>query len=106
MYEGDELIMDAVLLPVVGLLITLTLIVLFYSKKHVQNKEVSIYSKLLILNIIFIIVGLITFMIAKLTNNILLIKTFQKLYMSILIILNYYSIKYCIAIFKRPSLYT
>ena len=42
MYEGDELIMDAVLLPVVGLLITLTLIVLFYSKKHVQNKEVSI----------------------------------------------------------------
>ena len=82
MYEGDELIMDAVLLPVVGLLITLTLIVLFYSKKHVQNKEVSIYSKLLILNIIFIIVGLITFMIAKLTNNILLIKTFQKLYNS------------------------
>ena len=100
MYEGDELIMDAVLLPVVGLLITLTLIVLFYSKKHVQNKEVSIYSKLLILNIIFIIVGLITFMIAKLANNILLIKTFQKLYMSILIILNYYSIKYCIAIFN------
>lgn len=99
MYEGDELIMDAVLLPVVGLLITLTLIVLFYSKKHVQNKEVSIYSKLLILNIIFIIVGLITFMIAKLTNNILLIKTFQKLYMSILIILNYYSIKYCICNF-------
>ena len=91
--------MGAVLLPAVGLLITSTLMILFYSKKHMNNNEVNIYSKLLILNTIFIIIGLISFIIAKTTANFLLIEIFQKIYMSVLIILNYYSIKYCLLIF-------
>lgn len=91
--------MGAVLLPVVGLLIIATLIILFYSKKHVNNNEINIYSKLLILTTIFIIVGLIAFIVAKATNDLTLVGLFQKIYMSILIILNYYSIKYCLLIF-------
>ena len=66
--------MGAVLLPAVGLLITSTLMILFYSKKHMNNNEVNIYSKLLILNTIFIIIGLIAFIIAKTTANFLLIE--------------------------------
>ena len=92
--------MEAVLLPIVGLLIAVTLTILFFSKKHIENKEVNIYSKMLILNIIFILVGLLTFVIAKTTNDFLLIGFFQKIYMSILIILNYFSIKYCFVVFS------
>ena len=92
--------MGAVLLPIVGLLITLTLIILFCSKKHVKNNETKIYSKLLILNLFFIGVGLLTFLIAKVTGNFLLIEIFQKIYMSILVIMNYFSIKYCFLVFN------
>ena len=75
--------MGAVILPIIGLLLNLTLITLFYSKKHVRNQETGIYSKLLFLNLFFIVIGLITFIIAKLTNNILLVEILQKIYMSI-----------------------
>lgn len=92
--------MGAVILPIIGLLLNLTLITLFYSKKHVRNQETGIYSKLLFLNLVFIVIGLVTFIIAKLTNNILLVEILQKIYMSILILLNYYSIQYCFLIFK------
>ncbi len=92
--------MGAVLLAIVGLVLTLTFIILFYSKKRVDNNETNIYSKLLIINTVFIIIGLITFAIAKITNNISLIGIFQKIYMSILIILDYFSIKYCFLISK------
>lgn len=92
--------MGAILLPIVGLIITLTLIILFYSKKHIKNKETLIYSKLLILNIIFIIVGIMGFVVAKTTGNLLIVEYFQKIYMSILIIMNYYSIKYCTSLFN------
>ena len=92
--------MGAILLPIVGILITITLIILFYSKKHVKNNETKIYSKLLILNFIFICIGLLTFLIAKVTGNFLLIEIFQKIYMSILVIMDYYSIKYCFLVFN------
>lgn len=92
--------MVAILLPIVGLIITLTLIILFYSKKHIKNKETLIYSKLLILNIIFIIIGIMGFVVAKTTGNLLIVEYFQKIYMSILIIMNYYSIKYCTSLFN------
>ena len=61
--------MEAVLLPSVGLLIVLTLTILFFSKKHIENTEINMYSKLLFLTILFIIIGLITFIIAKITYN-------------------------------------
>ena len=83
--------MGALLLPIVGLLIIVTLSFIFFSKKHIINKEV---------NIIFIIVGLIAFAVAKLTNSLVIVKYLQKLYMCILIIMDYFSIKYCFATFN------
>ncbi len=92
--------MEAVILPIIGLLIIVTLVTLFYSKRHIINKETKIYSKLLFLCEAFILVGIATFVVAKLTNNFNLIGAFQKVYMSILILLYYYSIKYCLVIFN------
>lgn len=95
--------MGAVILPVIGLLISLTLLILFNCKKHVHNKETNLYSLLLKLNILFIIVGLSGFVVAKLTNNFSLIEIFQKIYMSILVLLNCYSVKYCLSILEADS---
>ena len=66
--------MEAVILPIIGLLINSTLLILFFSKSHFENKETNLYSKLLVINALFILVGLITFMIAKMTNNLLFIE--------------------------------
>ena len=92
--------MEAVILPIIGLLIDITLVTLFYSKRHIINKETKIYSKLLFLCEAFILVGIVTFVVAKLTNNFSMIGIFQKVYMSILILLHYFSIKYCLVIFN------
>ena len=62
--------MQAIVLQIVGLLIIVTLIILFFSKPNVDNVETKIYSKLIGLNFLFIVVGILTYIIAKLTGNI------------------------------------
>ena len=93
--------MEAVVLPIVGLLIIITLMILFYSKKNMKNLETKIYSKLLVLSFAFILIGLLTFVVAKLTNNFMFIEIFQKIYMIFLVLLNYYSICYCLKLFNK-----
>lgn len=95
--------MEAVVLPIIGLLIIITLMILFYSKKHVINAETKIYSKMIILSFLFVLVGLITFIVAKTTNDFSLIGIFQKVYMSILVLLNYFSLDYCLRLFKKEN---
>lgn len=95
--------MEAVVLPIIGLLIIITLMILFYSKQHVINVETKIYSKMIILSFFFVVIGLITFIVAKITNNFMLIGLFQKIYMSILVLLNYLSIDYCLMLFKKEN---
>ena len=92
--------MEAVILPIVGLLIISTLFIIFSTKKHVINVETKTYNKMLIYNIVFIIVGILAFIVAKLTNNFTYIGILQKIYMSFLIILNYLSIDYCTSIYE------
>lgn len=92
--------MGAIILQIVGLLMNISLLIIFNSKKHVWNNETKIYSQLLVINFIFIAVGILTFIIAKLTNDMTFIAIFQKMYMAILLILNYLSIKYCVMLFE------
>lgn len=95
--------MQAILLQIVGLLIIVSLIIIFFSKEKIQTSETKIYSKLILLNLIFILVGIGTFIIAKTTNNLKLISIFQKVYMSILTLLNLYSIQYCLTLLDKEN---
>lgn len=92
--------MGAVILPIVGFLIVSTLFIIFSSKKHVINAETKIYNKMLIYSIIFIVIGILTFIVAKLTNDLNYVRILQKIYMCFLIILNYLSICYCTSIYE------
>lgn len=95
--------MQAIILQIVGLLIITTLVVLFFSKPNVKNIETKVYSKLILLDLTFILIGITTFVVAKLTGNITLIGILQKIYMSILTILNLYSMHYCLAIYDKEN---
>ena len=52
--------MQAIILQIIGLLIIVTLIVLFFSKPNVNNVETKTYSKLIGLNFFFIVLGILT----------------------------------------------
>lgn len=97
--------MQAIILQIVGLLIIVTLIILFFSKQNVGNIETKVYSKLIILNLIFILVGISTYAVAKLTGNLTIIGILQKIYMSILALLNLLSMHYCISIYDKDEKY-
>ena len=88
--------MGALILQIVGLMINIALLIIFFSKEHIVNKETKIYSKMLILNTIFLLIGIITFIVAKVTNNFSYISILQKTYMSMLIILISLSMLYCL----------
>jgi len=95
--------MQAIILQIVGLLIIATLVVLFFSKPNAKNIETKVYSKLILLDLTFILIGITTFVVTKLTGNITLIGVLQKIYMSILTILNLYSMHYCLAIYDKEN---
>lgn len=95
--------MQAIILQIVGLLIITTLIVLFYSKPNIESVETKIYAKLIGLNFLFLVVGISTYIVAKLIGNFNLINILQKTYMSILALLNLYSMFYCISIYDKEE---
>ena len=95
--------MRAIILQIVGLLIITTLIVLFYSKPNIESVETKTYAKLIGLNFLFLVVGISTYIVAKLIGNFNLINILQKTYMSILALLNLYSMFYCISIYDKEE---
>ena len=97
--------MDAILLQIIGLLISLTLIFMFFGKKNVYNEETKIYKKLLAFSVLFVVIGIITYIVAVKTNDLNIIAIFQKVYMCILVVLNFLSIKYCLVLFNGSSKY-
>ena len=97
--------MQAIILQIVGLLLIVTLIILFFLKPNVDNIETKTYSKLIILNFLFIIVGIFTYITANCFDNLKFVEILQKIYMSILTLLNMYSVLYCLAVYDRISNY-
>ena len=95
--------MQGIILQIVGLLIIITLIILFFSKPNVDNVETKTYAKLIGLNFLFVIIGITTYLIARLTSNLNLIGIFQKIYMSILTLLNLYSMYYCLFVYDKEK---
>ena len=95
--------MQGIILQIVGLLIIITLIILFFSKPNVDNVETKTYAKLIGLNCLFVIIGITTYLIARLTSNLNLIGIFQKIYMSILTLLNLYSMYYCLFVYDKEK---
>ena len=97
--------MQAIILQIVGLLLIITLIFLFFLKPNVDNVETKTYSKLIVLNFLFVVIGIFTYIVANTFGNLEFIKILQKVYMCILTLLNMYSVIYCLAVYNKISNY-
>ena len=73
--------MSTIMLPIGALLISIFLIIIYYSKGHFDNKETKIYSKMLIINLIYSILAIIGFEYAKLLLDDSIVAIVQKFYM-------------------------
>ncbi len=90
--------METLLLPFASLFIAVLLLIVFFTKENIDNKETKIYSKMLIVNLAFSFLAIIGYVIAKTTDHILLVAFIQKVYMSLMILLALYSVLYNITI--------
>ena len=86
--------MNTILLPIGALLISIFLLVIFFSKERVKNKETKVYSRMLITNFIFSILCIVTFLYAKIVGDDFGIGIIQKLYMISMLLLICYIIIY------------
>ena len=73
--------MENILLTFAATAIALLLIVAFFRKENVKNKETTIYSILLILNLLFSFTGIGVFLYAKMIDNHSIIGLLQKFYL-------------------------
>ena len=92
--------MNSILLPIASLFIALFLIIIYFSKRNVHNKETKIYSKMLIINLISLMLCIITYLYAKLIGGTFITGIIQKMYMISMLLLICYIIIYNVNILK------
>lgn len=92
--------MSGIWLPGTALTISLLLLILFFSKKSIPNKEVHVYGYLLFVNFLFSLNALLVYIVAKTINIHILIASMQKVHLSLLIIISFLLFWYMLAINK------
>ncbi|HIS18508.1 MAG TPA: response regulator [Candidatus Coprovivens excrementavium] len=90
--------MSGIWLPVSALTISLFLIIIFFTKKNINNVEVNIYRNLLILNLFFSINAMAVYCVAKTIGTELLVAFMQKIHLSLLNIIGHILLTYNIEI--------
>ncbi len=86
--------MSMILLPVAALFISVFLLIIFYCKPGSINKETKIYSKMLIINLFFDLLCIVTVLFAKLNGNEFVTGIIQKLYLIMMLLLICFIILY------------
>lgn len=92
--------MYGVILPLVSVLLSSFICLLYFSKKNKNSKETSIYSKIILGTLFYSSMSVIIYVFAKLTNNIEGIGLLQKIYSITLIFLIWSLICYLLNIMK------
>ena len=98
--------MSGVWLPGASALIALFLFITFFIKERVDNKEVKIYGRLLIVNLLFNFNACIGYVLAKKVSFIIpYIGFIQKIHLALLALLAYFFVRYmmCISTFKHEK---
>ncbi len=90
--------MSGIWLPATALTINLFLVIVFFSKEKINNKEVTAYKYLLITGLLFSINALAVYIVAKTCGNELAVGTMQKIHLSLLNLFAYYFLMYNIII--------
>lgn len=79
--------METLILPIATQLLAVLLLFIYFSKKRLNTKETKIYSKMLIINFLYALTAIITFLYAKIHGNDMVIAIMQKIYMGLMLLL-------------------
>ena len=90
--------MSTIMLPLGALLLSVFLIIIYYGKEHFENKETRIYSKMLIVNLIYSLLAIICFIYAKTSVPEQIVRLIQKMYMISMLLLTVLMVVYNIII--------
>ena len=88
--------MSGVWLPVGAIIISLFLVVIFFIKGSIENKETKIYSVLVSLNLVYSILGVAIYIYAMKVGNLYITGVIQSFYLVIMDLMLYYMLRYVI----------
>lgn len=86
--------MSGIWLPSSALTISLFLIIIFFTKTNIENKETKIYKEINIINFIFSLNAFVVYLFAKLFNDYMLVNFMQKIHLILLILVAHLFVKY------------
>lgn len=95
--------MSGIWLPATAVTISLFLVIVFFSKKNVENEELSAYKGLLISNLLFSVNALMTYIYAKTIGTEQGIGIFQKFHLSFLNLFACFFVQYNISIINTTK---
>lgn len=82
--------MDTLILPISTFILAVFLIILFFSKRRMENVETKVYKKLLIVNFIDVVLAIVVYIFAKTVGTDIIIQLLQKFYMALMILMTVY----------------
>jgi len=90
--------MDGVWLPAGAFLISVLLLIVYFTKSNTKSLETYIYARLIILNFLFSLIGMGVYIYSMTIGDISIVSIIQKVYLSILSSIGFYMFLYCVAI--------
>jgi len=90
--------MDGVWLPAGSFLISVLLLIVYYTKSNTKSLETYIYARVIILNFVFSLLGMGVYIYAMNIGYIPVISVIQKIYLGILSAIGFYMFLYRVAI--------
>lgn len=90
--------MDAILLSLAAFAIEILLMSIYYGKRNIKNVETRLYSKMLLINLLYCFLAIFTYVYAKTIGDEFWIAWFQKIYMLLMLLLIIFIARYNVAI--------
>jgi len=97
--------MESLLLTFASCLVAIFLVIEFFIKKRINTDETKIYSKLLVINLLFSVFAIFAYVYAKNIGSINGINFTQKIYLFLIIVLAHFILKYNVSIAIRNTEY-
>lgn len=90
--------MSGIWIPGSALTISLFLIIVFFTKKNIDNREVKIYGNLLLAGFAFSLNAVLVYIVAMMSDNLFIVGIMQKLHLVLLNVTAYLFVLYAITI--------
>ena len=77
--------MYALTLPIAALMLNLLIVFVYCSKGSVENEETKVYTSILLYSVAYSLLAIVSYVVAKCTDNTLIVEYLLKVYMILMI---------------------